>query len=72
MKLHSFCGAAGGTGQSALFVAGFCEEKAIILDPHYAQEENEEKLQYFKKTPRGIPLNKMASSFSFCFYFDKI
>jgi hypothetical protein len=38
MKLRSFCGAAGGIGNDALYIVGCYEDKAIILDPHYVQE----------------------------------
>ena len=48
---------------------GFQEDKAIILDPHYVQEvkgKNEEV--FFKKTPRGIPLDTISPSISVCFF----
>ena len=73
MNLKQFCGAAGGTGQDALYIVGIYEDKAIIVDPHYAQEEeNCEKLIYYKSTPRGIPFNKLASSCTFCYYFHNL
>ena len=37
MRLKQFCGAAGGSGNDALYLVGFYEEKMILLDPHYAQ-----------------------------------
>jgi hypothetical protein len=38
MKMSSFCGMIGGVSNQALYIVGFQDNKAIILDPHYVQE----------------------------------
>lgn len=40
MKLQNFCGLIGGVANEALFIVGFHEDKAIVLDPHYIQDES--------------------------------
>lgn len=41
MKTPYFCGLIGGVANEALYIVGFHEERAIILDPHYIQEESD-------------------------------
>lgn len=69
MRLPQFCGMVGGVSNQALFIVGFQDDKAIILDPHYVQEEEgAEQVRYFKKNPRGLAFNELCQSISFCFY----
>jgi hypothetical protein len=53
--MPSFCGMIGGVSNQALYIVGFQDDKVIMLDPHYVQEENQPlKMRYFKKNPRGL------------------
>lgn len=55
MRMPSFCGMIGGVSNQALYIVGFQDDKVIMLDPHYVQEENQPlKMRYFKKNPRGL------------------
>ena len=74
MKTPYFCGLVGGVSNEALYIVGFHEDKAIILDPHYIQEQSDEEseIEYFKKTPRGVPMNQLAPSISICFYLKNV
>lgn len=40
MKMSNFCGLVGGVSGEGLYVIGFQNDKAIVLDPHYVQEVN--------------------------------
>jgi hypothetical protein len=42
----------------------------IYLDPHYVQTNREGEEIFFSKTPRGIPIQKLAPSLAFCYYFS--
>lgn len=71
--MPTFCGMIGGVSSQALYIVGFQDDKVICMDPHYVQDENEpEKVRYFKKTPRGLPFNQLCQSVSFCFHFKNI
>lgn len=71
--MPAFCGMIGGVSNQALYIVGFQDEKVICLDPHYVQDEDEqEKVRYHKKTPRGLPFRELCQSVSFCFYFREV
>lgn len=71
--MAEFCGMIGGVSGQALYIVGFQDDKAIILDPHYVQEEDgPESARYFKKNPRGLSFNELCQSFSFCFYIKDV
>ena len=67
MKHESFCGIAGGLPGEAIYILGHYDESLILLDPHYVQKADEGR--YFKKTPRGISIQKICPTFAFCYYF---
>lgn len=70
MKMGQFCGMIGGISNEALFIPGYQDENAIIMDPHYVQEES--KVRYFKKTARGVSFGELCSSFCLSFYIKDI
>ncbi len=35
--MPSFCGMIGGVSNQALYIVGFQDNQAIVLDPHYVQ-----------------------------------
>lgn len=73
MKMPSFCGMLGGVSNQALYIVGFQDEKVICLDPHYVQDEDEpDKVRYFKSTPRGLSFGELCPSVSFCFHFRNL
>ena len=60
----------GGVGGEAIYIVGHHEDNIIILDPHYVQSEKDGEGIYFKKTPRGMSMKKLACSVAFAFYFS--
>lgn len=67
LKDRHFVGMASGQDSDALFVAGFFGELAIILDPHFVQQE-ESFRTFFPKNPQGVPFEELASGVTLSFY----
>ena len=67
MKDKRFVGMVSGKGAEALYIVGSFQELAIILDPHYVQQE-ESFRTFFPKNPQGINFNELASGVSLSFY----
>lgn len=40
MRMPAFCGMIGGVSNQALYIVGFQDDKVILLDPHYVQDED--------------------------------
>ena len=70
MSHPSWVGAIGGVKGQALYIVGSYEGKAIFLDPHLVQD-NEEEMEvwsYSCQTPRSMDLSCLSPSLSFCYY----
>lgn len=67
MKNRHFVGIASGHKTEALYVLGTFKDLAIILDPHYVQEQ-ESFETYFCTNPQGINFTSLASGISISFY----
>ena len=66
---HKFTlGVLGGIGGEAVYIVGYQDKNLIVLDPHYIQTQNDGESIHFKNTPRGVPLEKIAPTITFCFY----
>ena len=71
MKDKRFVGFASGHKTEALYVLGAFNNLAIILDPHYVQQE-ETFDTFFCKNPQGIPFTELANGISISFYIPSL
>jgi hypothetical protein len=71
MKDKRFVGIASGHNTEALYVLGAFHDLAIILDPHYVQEQ-ESFGTFFCRNPQGIHFTELASGLSFSFYIPSL
>lgn len=71
MRDRRFVGVVSGRGNEALFVVGLFQELAVILDPHYVQEE-ETYASFFSKNPQGVEFTQLASPLAISFFIPSL
>lgn len=70
MDSKYFVGNIGGVKGQALFIIGYYDQRVIYLDPHYVQSnQNMNTDTFFESTPRGIKIEELSPSVTFCYYF---